>query len=183
MNIFPFLRRAQAPNSDDFETLLRPYIDDLYRLAYRFCNNRDDAEDLVQDVLVKLYPRMSELGTVDELKPWLSKVLYRQFIDGRRRQIRSPIVLIEDLAAGADQDPHGDPGPEQQLVNEQGVARAQGALNALSEEHHVLIVLYEVEGYTLPEMAQLLDIPIGTVKSRLHRARTHLQKILAEGTF
>lgn len=77
-----------------FEQLLEPHLHHLYQLAYRFCNNQADAEDLVQDVVVKLLPRTGEMARIEKLRPWLAKVLYRQFVDRYRQNERSPLNLV-----------------------------------------------------------------------------------------
>jgi len=93
---------------DAFETLLRPHLDALYRLAYRFTGNPADAEDLVQDVLIKLYPRRAELASIERLRPWLARVLYRQFVDKSRIHARTPFASLE-LVDEDDQHAHDDP--------------------------------------------------------------------------
>src|SRR3989442_13998665 len=102
--VLPF-RRARATASEyrrarpaelNFEDLLRPQVEYLYRLAWRFTGSVADAEDLVQDVLLKLYPRTRQLVDIEQLRPWLARVLYRQHVDLVRRPARSPIA---DLAA------------------------------------------------------------------------------------
>src|SRR5258706_11531281 len=89
-------RRAR-PDALNFEDLLRPQVEYLYRLAWRFTGSVADAEDLVQDVLIKLFPRTQELLEIEKLRPWLARVLYNQFVDSVRRQARSPVVeLVTD---------------------------------------------------------------------------------------
>src|SRR5258706_361300 len=94
-------RRAR-PAALNFEDLLRPQVEYLYRLAWRFTGSVADAEDLVQDVLIKLFPRTQELLEIEKLRPWLARVLYNQFVDSVRRQARSPIVELATTAEGDD---------------------------------------------------------------------------------
>jgi len=94
-------RRAR-PDALNFEDLLRPQVEYLYRLAWRFTGSVADAEDLVQDVLIKLFPRTQELLEIEKLRPWLARVLYNQFVDSVRRQARSPIVELATAAEGDD---------------------------------------------------------------------------------
>ena len=75
---------------------MRPHLQSLYRQAIRYTENRDDAEDLVQDLLLKLFPRLDELERIDRLPPWLARVLYRLFVDDFRRRQRSPIEPVDD---------------------------------------------------------------------------------------
>lgn len=181
MKILPF--RQRKTRHVDFEALVRRHIDHLYRLAYRFCGKREDAEDLVQDVFVKLYSRRQALADIDDLKPWLAKVLYRQFIDKTRQTSRSPIIAItaqDDLNELPITDGSN---PQTDLENAQRLDQVQQAFDQLSEDHRILISLCDIEGYTLLEVQQVLDIPIGTLKSRLHRARAQFKNILDDGTF
>ncbi|MEA3244016.1 MAG: RNA polymerase sigma factor [Pseudomonadota bacterium] len=178
-NIVSLLRRGPGHS---FESLLRPHLRDMYRVAYRFTGNRDDAEDLVQDVLTKLYPREQELAGVEHLKPWLARVLYRQFVDNRRRHARTPFAAQQNPPA-ADNDepdpitalpgnlPGPDAGVEQHLLQQ----RLHQALDHLSEDHRSVLTLHDMEGYTLKELETTLDTPLGTLKSRLHRARQQLR--------
>lgn len=168
---------------DAFETLLRPHLDALYRLAYRFTGNPADAEDLVQDVLIKLYPRRAELASIEQLRPWLARVLYRQFVDNGRRHARSPFASLQqtrDSDQLAPEDPLAAlpdpaPGPEEMAVLHAGHLCLQQALDSLGADHRLVLMLHDVEGYTLNELETLLETPLGTLKSRLHRARRQLR--------
>lgn len=168
--------------SNDPGELIRPHLDKLYRLAYRLTGTRTDAEDLVQDVLVKVFAR-DELSSVRDLGAWLGRVLYNQFIDDRRRYGRMPIKLVDDEQtvefAASDAD-----APEQQAAAAQQRNRLSRALAKLSEEQRVAVLLHDAEGYTLSEIEALTAAPIGTLKSRLHRARARLADLLKkDGTF
>lgn len=181
--ILRFQRRA---SSSEFENLLRPHVEYLYRLAYRFTGGAADAEDLVQDVLVKLYPRCAELAKVEQLRPWLARVLYRQFVDAVRRQARAPVV---DPVSGADGDdpmdqfPAEQEGPEEQAARNLSHPHILRALMQLNAEQRAVLTLHDVEGYSLEELEPILDVPLGTLKSRLHRARQRLRGLLSMEPF
>lgn len=174
MLTFPFPRQ----DLPDFEVLVRPHLDHLYRVAFRFCANRSDAEDLVQDLLVKLYPRRAEMARIEKLRPWLVTTLYRMFIDETRRRARSRLQPIEDEAGFYDGVPSTEPGPAQSLAREQRLQSLQAAFEQLSDDHRTLLTLHDIEGYRLAELNEMLDIPIGTLKSRIHRARARLRGLL-----
>lgn len=180
-NILPF--RKQADPLPSFDSLLRPYLDHLYRLAYRFCGNRSDAEDLVQDLLVKLYPRHAEVAQVEKLRPWLVTTLYRMFIDGTRRKARSRLELIDDETSFYDSVACGGDRPDQSLAREQRIDQMHAAFERLSDDHRTLLTLHDIEGYSLIELEGMLDVPLGTLKSRIHRARARMRDWLenAEG--
>lgn len=167
-----------------FENLLRPHLDHLYRVAYRFAGNVCDAEDLVQDLLVKLYPKLSELTAVEQLQPWLARALYYHAIDKIRREQRSPlrnrIDLHDDGREGDPLDSFVGAGHDPEHATEQTLTRErlQAAFARLNVEQRAVVSLHDIEGYSLEELAQLLDTPLGTLKSRLHRARAHLRALL-----
>lgn len=165
-----------------FDSLVRPHLEYLYRLAYRFCGRPEDAEDLVQDLLVKLYPRYAELVKVEKLRPWLVTSLYRMFVDGVRRQARSPLELINDETAFYDTVAGTVNEPDETLLRHQRLDLIQAAFARLSEEHRSLLTLHDMEGYRLVELEEMLEVPIGTLKSRIHRARARMRDILDEGT-
>src|SRR5437667_9308357 len=95
-------RFGSAPQAAqaDFERLLRPHLDHLYKLAYRFTGATDRAEDLIQDLLVRIYPRGAELSRIEQPRPWLLRVMYRIFIDQKRRETRAPYVSIAETDIG-----------------------------------------------------------------------------------
>jgi len=168
---FVFGRTAQARR---FDALVRPHVEAMYRFAYRLLHDRHDAEDLVQDVLTKLYPRTLELARVEVLRPWLLRVVYRQFVDTLRREQRRVAVFDDRDVEPADPAP----GPDTQAALAQGVDRVRNALRQLNEDQRQLVLLHLRDGYTLAELAVALDVPVGTLKSRLHRAKANLKSLL-----
>lgn len=178
MKIFP-AKKSEQGSAARFDALVRPHISYLYRLAYRFCGNPEDAEDLVQDLFIKLYPRCDELEGVEKLRPWLVTSLYRMFVDGTRRQKRSPLELIDDEVAFYETaDGSESESPERELAEDQHIEQLQTAFQRMSEEHRVLLTLHDIEGYRLVELQEMLDVPVGTLKSRIHRARARMRRLL-----
>ncbi len=176
MNVINLFRGpAQAKQ---FEQLVRPHMTRLYQAAYRLTASPEGAEDLVQDLLVKLYPRTAELAEIDSLWPWLKKALYREFVDDLRKRQRRP----EPSADDAD-DPDAMPGttatPEQQLERGQQAEWLQQALAQLEPEHRALVIMHLVEGYSVQELSELFGMPVETIRTRLRRSRARLKKILA----
>lgn len=158
----------------DFDSLVAPYIEQLYRVAYRFTGNRHDAEDLVQELLVRLYPKRDELSGIDKLSPFLTRSLYNLFIDQVRRNSREPDSFIEATESAA--DPGG--GPEVMAEGALLQRHLLTALASLNQDQRALISLHDIEGYSLPELEVLLETPVGTLKSRLHRARARMREVL-----
>lgn len=174
--MWPLRRSAHK----QFEQLLGPHLKNLYRLAYRLSGQQQEAEDLVQDVMVKLYPRLDEMLKIEKLAPWLSRVLYRHFIDRVRRENRSPIELIVDedsfYATRADTSQQ----PSEVIESEILQKKIHYAISHLNYDQRILIMLFDVEGYSLEELQQIQNVPVGTLKSRLNRARSKLREILKE---
>lgn len=177
---------AASGDAAEFERLLREHVPALYRSAYRWTGTVDRAEDLVQQLLVRLYPRLAELRELDRVRPWALRVMYRIFVDELRREHASPVQFGVEESSDAELAPgEGEawidtgPGPaeltEQDLIQE----RVMRAWEQLGEEHRVVLAMHDIEDYTLPELARIMDIPLGTLKSRLHRARARLRELLA----
>jgi len=166
-----------------FTVLVRPHLDKMYRLAYRLAGNREDAQDVVQDVLLKLCSQLDRLREVDAIGSWLSRVVYHQFIDNQRKYASHRLRIVGTPELGFDPDSAAAPQPstEELVEGEFTITRLQAALDQLSDNHRLIINLHDVEGHTLPEIAEITGIPLGTLKSRRHRARERLQKLLYEG--
>lgn len=182
--IIPF---RKAEKRDSFSETLRPHLPALYRMAYRLTRNRADSEDLLQDLVVKLYGRREQLSELDEPVVWLRRTLYNQYVDSYRRARLRPTPFT-DLTRNGDEDPLAarpspDAGPEALAERTQNNELLSRAIDALSENQRALVLLHDVEGMTLTELEKILDEPLGTLKSRLHRARRALRDLLRDATF
>ena len=166
-----------------FTALIRPHMERMYRLAFRLTGNREDAQDLVQDVLLKLHGQRDRLAEVDAVATWLARVMYNQFIDNLRRYKSRRMALVDDpvVSADPDQAPAVEASTEDLVEGEFTIKRVMDALDQLSDDHQLVIKLHDVEGYTLTEMVEITGIPIGTLKSRRQRARERLQDLLDDG--
>jgi RNA polymerase sigma-70 factor (ECF subfamily) len=175
----------------EFDQLMRGHIRPLYRYAYRWTGDVDLAEDLVQETLTRLFTELPRLREIDVLRPWAARVMYRIFVDWLRRAHRSPVLFVgrsgttgsvlddddEDIEAA---DEAWDPAELTERAFER--ERIAAAWPRLHQQHRVVLSLHEIEGYSLEEVAAIIEAPLGTAKSRLHRARRHLRELLSEGT-
>ncbi|WP_036203271.1 RNA polymerase sigma factor [Marinobacter sp. M5B] len=158
----------------------------MYRFAFRLSGQQHDAEDLVQDVVVKLYPRLEELEGIEQLRPWLNRVLYRHFIDQVRRKGRradrpvSDVVEPDQQASFLDSYASDVPELSEQISAERLKPVMDSVIQELSPELRTLMLLHDVDGWSQEEIACVLEIPVGTVKSRVHRCRASLKKKLLE---
>lgn len=158
-----------------FEFIIQPHIKHLYQVAYRLCGNVHDSEDLIQDLLVKLYPQQQKLQSLEYLRPWMVRVLYNLYLDAKRSEQRSPMAWLDGDETALDDVVDEGLTPEAQVENDFTQQRLLDSLNRLNDNQRVLIILSDVEGYNLKELSTILDIPIGTIKSRLSRARSQLR--------
>ena len=180
------LFRSRGNPQQRFENLLRPHIEFLYRMAYRWTQSQDSAEDLVQELLIKLVPRIKEMEQIESLRPWLLRILYNRYVDDYRHARTSP---VDESQSGWNPDDGDDPAdivsqavdPIQPGEQEELRLSLQKALLQLEEGQRDVVLLHDMEGYTAEEVAEILDIALGTVKSRLHRARTQLKLLLFDG--
>lgn len=177
MGIINFWQNKQDSHAQ-FEALMRPHLKQLYHLAYRYTGNKDDAEDLVQDLMVKLFLRLEEMKKIEKLFPWLGKILYRQFIDQLRRQQRSPIEFMDEDDSEYEIQASHSVEPETVINAEITRDLINAALQKLKDNHRLLVLLHDVEGYNMQEISDMIDIPVGTVKSRLSRARSKLREVI-----
>ena len=168
-----------------FERLVRPHFDRLYRLAWRLTGAKAEAEDLFQELLVKAFGKLDDLVEINEPGPWLCRVMYNLFIDERRRFARRRLHTVEEGQLVGD-GLEGMPGIEDPVRDNERLEQLvllDKALAQLSDEHRIVVLLHDTEGYKLTEIQELTGAPVGTVKSRLHRARARLREILlADGT-
>jgi RNA polymerase sigma-70 factor (ECF subfamily) len=178
---------SSAQRSATFERIVRPHFDRLYRLAWRLTGRKAEAEDLFQELLIKAYQMLDDLVEIEEPGSWLSRVMYNLFIDEQRRFARRRMHMVDEgqLVGEGLQGLAGSESDNPAADNErmQRMEQLDAALAQLSDEHRIVVLLHDAEGYKLSEIGQLAGVPVGTVKSRLHRARSRLRQILvADGT-
>jgi RNA polymerase sigma-70 factor (ECF subfamily) len=164
-----------ATRTPTWEEVARDHGRFLYTVAYRLTGNHQDAQDLVQEVLLRVRRGLAtyEPGSMEG---WLSRITTNAFLDEVRKRKRRPADAVADLpepAIAVDGD------PEAVLARTTLPDHVQEALRGLSEEYRAAIVLCDVLGYDYAEISRQLDVPIGTVRSRIHRGRAQLRKVLA----
>lgn len=180
------MHTSGTENASSFERLLKPHLERLHRFAWRLTRSRPEAEDLFQDVLVKAFDRLPELATIAEPGSWLCRVMYNHFVDNRRQFARRRLVTVDEsqLPDASIENLSGDLDPVRDAEREQRIMQLDRALSALGDDHRLVVLMHDVEGYKLAEIQDITGFPIGTLKSRLHRARARLRDLLeADATF
>jgi len=178
------LTNAQLLARQEFEREALKHLDSLYGAALRYTRSPSDAEDLVQDAFVKAYRFYDRFEPGTNMKAWLFRILTNTFINKYRRKTRERKVLD-----GATAEPVGDgvmsraamrclTDPVSEAQRRLIHAEIQDALDSLPEDYRIMIVLADIEELSYKEIAEIVGCPIGTVMSRLHRARKKMQKRL-----
>ena len=172
----------------DFAEQAMPLMDGLYGAALRMTRNPSDAEDLVQETYLKAYRAFHSFQQGTNLKAWLYRILTNTYINTYRAKKRRPdetdLEEVEDLylyrRLGGLEGATAGRSAEEELFDHITDSEVKAALEALPEQFRMAVLLADVEGFAYKEIAEILDIPIGTVMSRLHRGRKALQKQLYE---
>jgi RNA polymerase sigma-70 factor (ECF subfamily) len=167
-----------------FEKEFMPHADALYNFAYQLSYNDDDANDLVQETYMKAFRFIDSYQEGTNSKAWLFKILKNIFINEYRRKKREPEKIdYDDVITFSDEDDDNSAAyfdlREDMFDNMMG-DEITNALNKLPIEFKTVILLCDIEGFTYEEIAKIIDIPIGTVRSRLHRARNMLKQLLKD---
>jgi RNA polymerase sigma-70 factor (ECF subfamily) len=167
-------------NTDAFGVLVRRYQDRLYNTVYRLIDNADDAQDVVQEAFLNAYQSLGSFKGDSLFFTWLYRIAVNTAISLKRKQ---RAILSIDAIRNSDStiDPADDSEfnkPDHALERAELERRVQEALNRLSPEHRVVLVLKDIEGQKYETMAEVLQVPIGTIRSRLHRARLELRELL-----
>jgi RNA polymerase sigma-70 factor (ECF subfamily) len=169
-------------DSAAFGELVRCYQDRLYNTVFRLVGNAEDAQDVVQEAFLNAYQSLDSFKGHSEFFTWLYRIAYNTAISLKRKQ-----RVILSLSAGPDGNGRVEPADESDLSQPgQGLERVeeerriQAALNRLSPEHRVVLILKDMEGQKYEAMAEVLQVPIGTIRSRLHRARAELRLLLQQ---
>jgi RNA polymerase sigma-70 factor (ECF subfamily) len=166
-----------------FDQEFMPHINSMYNFAYRLTVDEDEAKDLVQDTYLKAFRFITSFQKGTNAKAWLFRILKNSFINDYRKKSKEPAkVDYQEVETFYNSDEADADNITVDLrvesVQEMIGDEVATALNSLAVDFRTVIILCDIEGFTYEEMAKILDIPIGTVRSRLHRARNLLKEKL-----
>jgi RNA polymerase sigma-70 factor, ECF subfamily len=178
---------ADESNGSDLETRFEaealPLLSGMYSAALRLTRNASDAEDLLQETFLRAYRGFHQFQEGTNLKAWLYRILMNTFINSYRKKQREPRTIsddeVEDWYLYSRMADEGlEPSAETSVIESLPDEDVQEALQSLPEQFRVAVLLADVEGFSYKEIAEITDVPIGTVMSRLHRGRKALEKRL-----
>ena len=201
MRLFPNDRRKNVParetnadgdaglSEDDvdlFARLLAAHQDKLYRVAYRMAGHHEDAQDLLQDSLLEAYRSFKRFQRGSYFDKWLYRIMTNTFIDrqrhrkrvGRIESLDAPLPGMEEGETAGRELPDWKDEPSRRVLQEMFDEPIQRALDALKPEFRMVLILADVEEFSYEEISEMMDTPIGTVRSRLHRARDMMRQML-----
>jgi RNA polymerase sigma-70 factor (ECF subfamily) len=157
-----------------FEAIVQRYERRVYTIALRMCGEPEDARDVTQDVFVSAMRALRRFRGEAQLATWFHRVATNASLDAMRRRRRHATRRLEDAGDRASDAP----GPEESAAASERAAEVQRALGEISDDHRAVLVLHELQGLDYAGVAAALDIPVGTVKSRIHRARLEMAALL-----
>jgi RNA polymerase sigma-70 factor (ECF subfamily) len=178
-------RELSAQDKRRFQEEALPFLDSLYAGALRMTRNPADAEDLVQETMLRAYRSFDRFEPGTNLKAWLFRILTNAYINVYRKRQREPQKVSQDEVEDfdlyqelKDHDPQFSATPETIVLDALVDSDITDAIDDLPEQFRLAVVLSDIEGFSYAEMAEIMDVPMGTVMSRLHRGRKALQKRL-----
>lgn len=180
----PRAKYTEKEKVDVFNNEFLPHITSMYNFGYRLTLDEDDAKDLVQDTYMKAYRFIESFQKGTNAKAWLFRILKNSFINDYRKKSKEPSKVdyqeVESYYNSEDVDRQITTDLRVETLQDMIGDEISNALNSLDVDFRTVIILCDLEGFKYDEMAKILDIPIGTVRSRLHRARNLLKDKLSE---
>ena len=183
------MERAKAGDARAFDEMTRRYSEKAYSVAYQMLASHDDARDLVQDAFFEVFRTLERFNTQYRFSTWLYRILINKCINYRKRESRRRMFSFSDYGTRNGSTgqqflvanlPSSEKNPHEVLENEELRRSIMSALDSLSERHRTVVVLFDLEGLSHKEIAEILQCPEGTVMSRLHHGRLKLKRVLSK---
>ncbi|WP_244971252.1 RNA polymerase sigma factor [Vallitalea guaymasensis] len=180
------IKKAKKGDKDAFEKLIIKYEKRVYNIAYQMFGNEHDANDMAQEVFIKIYKSLDKFNFKSSFSTWIHRITVNTCIDEYRKKKKNNKVESMDESMeqqdGVIHKQFVDKGltPEEKVIKNENILFIRESINELKEEHKMIIILRDIKGYSYDDIADILGISIGTVKSRISRARLSLKKIIIE---
>jgi RNA polymerase sigma-70 factor (ECF subfamily) len=171
------IQSALSGNSEAFGVLVERYQDRLYSCVVNVVNQPDEAEDVVQESFIQAYLKLDTFQQSSQFFTWLYRIAFNNALSRRRRH-RHQLSLDQAQEVSGSEPTARNEAPDFQIIQRENIGQLRGALDKLSADHRSILVLRELEDTSYEDIAEILDISIGTVRSRLSRARAALKSQL-----
>jgi RNA polymerase sigma-70 factor (ECF subfamily) len=178
MNEIEIIEKVNKGDTSAFETLVQKYESRIYTLCRYMLKSPQDAEDAAQDTFVKAFQGLKHFTPTSTFYTWLYRIAVNTCLDFKRKTSLQSFYFSADARNKLDMVPSKIPSPESAYAAKESIRALRTALNSISDKLRVVIVLKEIEGLPYEEIAKILDVSVGTVKSRISRAREELRKIM-----
>jgi RNA polymerase sigma-70 factor (ECF subfamily) len=177
--------KAKAGDIQSFEMLVEKHQKRIFNIALRVIGNHADAADLAQNALIRIYKSIGNFKEESSLSTWIYRITMNVCFDELRRRKNRKLISIEQEIQLDDGDvkrqlESESPQPSEAAEKKELKSIVRNAIEQLSDEHKEVIILRDLQAFSYDEIASILDLPVGTVKSRINRARSALKKILTE---
>ncbi len=177
------INKAKQGNITAFEKLITSYEKVVYNISYRMFNNEEDAKDISQEVFIKFYKNLDKFDGTSKVSTWLYRITVNTCIDEMRKRKGKETSSIDEVISMDEGDlkkqyQNDSKTPEEKLISKENIDDLKKAIDSLSQNHKTLIVLRDIQGLSYSEIAEITDCSLGTVKSRLARARVQLKNII-----
>ncbi len=177
------LERSKAGDIAAFEMLIEAYQKKIFNLAFRMIGNYDDAGDLAQEALIRIFKSISNFKEQSSLSTWIYRITTNVCLDEIRKKKNRKVVSLDEEIHAEDGDMQrqimsDDPLPDELMEKEELRQIINSAIESLPEDQRLVITLRDIQGFSYDEIAKVLDCPAGTVKSRINRARFALKNVL-----
>ena len=177
------IEESRKGNVDAFEELIKGYKKSAYNIALRVMRNAEDAEDASQEALIKIFKNISSFNMESTFKVWMYRVVVNTCIDFKRRKNVNTLSIDETIDLGSGREiqreiPDESNNPDALIERNYNTQLVNDAINMLEDDFKTIIILRDIKGFTYDEISQILSCNLGTVKSRLSRARKRLKELL-----
>ncbi len=172
------IKRAQRGESEALEELIFACEKRVYNISYRFMGNEADAYDMAQESLIKIYRGISAFKGEASLSSWVYRLTVNTCMDGLRKRKNTPVSLEYSMEMGVPFEDTFSETPEETVLSLEKSEDVQKAINCLSEVYKAVIIMRDIDGFSYEEIAELLKVSVGTVKSRINRGREKLRGML-----
>lgn len=179
------IKKSQDGDMDAFEKLILKYEKKIYNIAYHMFHNEQDAYDIAQEVFIKVWKNIDSFNYTSKFSTWLHRITINTSIDEIRKKKKKPTDSMDELIELGEskvekQYTNEALTPEEKVLKKENESELFDLINKLKENHKAIIILRDIKGYSYEEISEILDCSIGTVKSRLSRARLKLKEIYIE---
>lgn len=184
MNEQLLLEKAKAGDTAAFEELIDSYLKKIFNLAYRIIGDYDDAADLAQDALIRIFRSISGFKEQSSFSTWVYRITTNVCLDEIRKRKNKKVLSLDEEIHMEDGDlkrqiMSDDPQPDEVAETEELRSIINNAISSLPEDQRIVISLRDIQGLSYEEISEVLDCPVGTVKSRINRSRQALKNVLS----